>query len=380
MSASFWRLVPLDSPDESDIIIPLERVIIIGRSPSCTVVCKDSAISAEQCEICFRKDLGVPQIKNVGRNATLVKRVKETLDGPKLHRKRKLRNEDDEMQLENLDVLFFPGTTFRFQVKREMARKFPIIVHGLAGDICQLEASTGWAVSDVKHVIKKASSIPVIEQRLFVGGTELQQKCTMIELTQSLGLGLTDFDASTSQNIKEVVDLTLVRRPRDQAWWLARVEGDGLLLRLAPSHIQADRDVVQAAVIQCVSAFQFASSSLREDEQFILRLLHDCAGTSGIFRYAPDKLTRDRVFAVEAVRHRARIFNFLDQDLTQCREFVLAAVKANISVRHFISEASKIDDEIMAIVSSSKSSKLYQAAEEARTSTLEPAMKRRKMF
>ncbi|CAJ1359545.1 unnamed protein product [Effrenium voratum] len=176
--------------------------------------------------------------------------------------------------------------------------------------LCTVLAEHAWRARDMKAIIKSATGISPVEQRLVYGLQVLED--------QDVLEGVLPLQDGSSH------DLSLVRCPPpaemehpglrlDRASALRAVRGDWrqlgqvdaayrqdreivmmavaqdcMALQYAADFLRADREVILAAVHQCGSSIQFASSALREDPEILLLTL----------AYWPDALNCEKATAV----------------------------------------------------------------------------------
>jgi len=148
----------------------------------------------------------------------------------------------------------------------------------IGGTVCTVSACRSWTLRDVKIVVQAATGISLHEQRLLSGTFEPRDEDPLSRLPSG------DF-----------ADVTLVRRPVEQARWMEEVELDGMQLRFAPPRLRQDREVVLAAVRQDARAFVFAAEELRGDVEIVRVATRNCAA---VLRYVSANLPRDRNFVL----------------------------------------------------------------------------------
>ena len=98
----------------------------------------------------------------------------------------------------------------------------------------------------------------------------------------------------------------------------------GNLLKAASEKLRADREVVLIAVAQYGSAFEFASAELRSDREFVLIAVAQC-GTA--LEFASDELRSDREVVLIAVAQYGESLQFASDELRSDREVVLHAIE-----------------------------------------------------
>jgi len=128
-------------------------------------------------------------------------------------------------------------------------------IYELNGDCFEVSVASRATILDVKLKLRDLAqvSLPVHEQCL-LNGTAILRDCLLME------------------DLGSPAELTLVRRPKEQADWIKKVGqeiGGWLDLRRAPKRIRADREVILSAVQWNGYALQFASSSLKSDPEIV---------------------------------------------------------------------------------------------------------------
>eukprot|EP00406_Dinophysis_acuminata_P071436 CAMPEP_0179260844 /NCGR_PEP_ID=MMETSP0797-20121207/26549_1 /TAXON_ID=47934 /ORGANISM="Dinophysis acuminata, Strain DAEP01" /LENGTH=91 /DNA_ID=CAMNT_0020968937 /DNA_START=33 /DNA_END=304 /DNA_ORIENTATION=+ len=81
-------------------------------------------------------------------------------------------------------------------------------VNAVSGQLCTIAAERTWSAQEVKTAIQASTGIPVSQQRILVGSTELNDGM-LVDSLQPAGTSL---------------DVTLLRRSQEQAKWLAEVQ------------------------------------------------------------------------------------------------------------------------------------------------------------
>ncbi|CAE8741956.1 unnamed protein product [Polarella glacialis] len=160
-------------------------------------------------------------------------------------------------------------------------RKVTVVVSGLSGEIWSIEASPVWSIRTVKGCLSELTSIPWQEMRLLSGTTEMSNEPLLLRSALLPEIGAASSSIVTGP---VVVQLTLVRRPQEQAKWLTKIDerpaAAASLLQSAPKNIRGDREVVLAA------------------------FGHDAAA---LHHAAPELLSSSKAFVVEAMRLRLRL-------------------------------------------------------------------------
>jgi len=234
---------------------------------------------------------------------------------------------------------------------------FAVFIYGLSGEaICTLDAGLGWTVRNAKVAAEAVAEVAVQHQRLLIGAVE-PGDCE--RLANYLPHGSND------------LEVTLVRRPPEQAEWLARVEADWHCLRKAPGHIRADsdvvlkavqikgralryaapepradRDVVLAAVRQEGAALRYASAELRADPEVASLAV---SGSPSALIDAADELQRDRDFVLGALQAdpTGSVLRYAKREIRSDRDMVLAAVRRSWRALEHIPERFLSDSEVV---------------------------------
>mmetsp|Transcript_79278 Transcript_79278/g.232865 ORF Transcript_79278/g.232865 Transcript_79278/m.232865 type:complete len:718 (-) Transcript_79278:52-2205(-) len=137
-------------------------------------------------------------------------------------------------------------------------------VASIGGSSWTVGADPKWTVQAAKIKIGHASGVPVHEQRLI-------HKASVLRSGEVLG-------DLVAEGADTVLELTLVRRPAEQAAWLERVREDAASLRHAPGEIRADAEIVTAAAEQDGSLQLLAAPSLLEDAGYVYGAVRSRSG------------------------------------------------------------------------------------------------------
>eukprot|EP00928_Gymnodinium_smaydae_P041775 TRINITY_DN28229_c0_g1_i1.p1 TRINITY_DN28229_c0_g1~~TRINITY_DN28229_c0_g1_i1.p1 ORF type:complete len:380 (+),score=70.02 TRINITY_DN28229_c0_g1_i1:92-1231(+) len=194
-------------------------------------------------------------------------------------------------------------------------------VGSLSGHLCSVMARPAWLVQDLKVAVEKLTGVAFREQRLLAGTKELL-----------------DSDSVTSVSC---LDLTLVRRPREEAALLERVEltssslpedletidvstrrhlvldivrANCHALACAPQSWRRDPEVVAAAVRRWPHVFAHAAEELKANREFVLSVMQ---GENHV-----ELLLSDPWQVLQAARS---IFSFLPPELKRDPEICRAA-------------------------------------------------------
>jgi len=210
---------------------------------------------------------------------------------------------------------------------------------GIGGELCCVSVEPSWVWCDVKRVIETVVQIPLREQRLYSADSELFDNVPVAELSSGAAS----------------VELTLVRRPPEQAHWLQRVAKAWFVenpLSKAPEHIQADREIVLAAIRQNVGALRYASAELRADPEVVLSAVRpNRLALRQVVEHAAPELWADRDFALAAVERNGGALQYVAAELQGDSEVVLVAVQQNTAeLRHAAPELLANKDFLLSVV------------------------------
>jgi hypothetical protein len=210
-----------------------------------------------------------------------------------------------------------------------MARDVSVV--NMNGALCTIAVDPMLTVGNAKAKIQAAVSMPASEQRLLVGTYELLRDDQILwRVLSDVGV---DF-------------VSLVRRPREQAEWLQQVKQDGTLLKFAPASIQADREIVYAAVSQVGLALQYAASELRADREIVLASVQQWGNA---LRYATGGLDMDMEVVCAAVRKDGFALRHASEELRALREVVMIAVQSDGFALPFAAEELRMDRHLLAM-------------------------------
>eukprot|EP00933_Yihiella_yeosuensis_P005013 TRINITY_DN109430_c0_g1_i1.p1 TRINITY_DN109430_c0_g1~~TRINITY_DN109430_c0_g1_i1.p1 ORF type:complete len:256 (+),score=57.23 TRINITY_DN109430_c0_g1_i1:152-919(+) len=209
-------------------------------------------------------------------------------------------------------------------------------------------AEKDWRVKDVKEAVAPDSGIPVHEQRLLVGLVEPG-----------------DLEKLEKWSDGEVLELSIIRRPPEQAQWLEAVseDPDGTFLSEAPEHIRSDREVILAAVRHNGRALEFASGGLQADAEVVLNALEE---DSFACNYIAEELWATREVVLAAVRRRGIALRHAVAELLGDREVVLAAVARDGLALQYASANLRSDYEVVLAAVEENGEALQYAEDELR--------------
>lgn len=128
---------------------------------------------------------------------------------------------------------------------------------GLGGQLCTVSLSKWATLQELRADIEDHCGVPQWSQRLCCALTELRSDGDLARLAARM----------------EVLDLTLVRRPEEQARWLQELDASCSAfdwMAGAEEGARADKDVVMVAVARDGRALKFAAPELRADREVAL--------------------------------------------------------------------------------------------------------------
>jgi len=151
--------------------------------------------------------------------------------------------------------------------------------------------------------------------------------------------------AAVAQPRRRTREVTLVRRPAEQAAWLEAVGNQDLALSIAPPEIRADREVVLAALRRFGAALQFAAPEFRACRECVLTAVRHRGGYLALDHAAPE-FREDREVMREAVAWDGFALRYASEALRADRELVVLALESRPVLRH-ASEALRADRELV---------------------------------
>eukprot|EP00930_Biecheleria_cincta_P070045 TRINITY_DN57715_c0_g1_i1.p1 TRINITY_DN57715_c0_g1~~TRINITY_DN57715_c0_g1_i1.p1 ORF type:complete len:281 (-),score=46.92 TRINITY_DN57715_c0_g1_i1:1-843(-) len=202
-------------------------------------------------------------------------------------------------------------------------------ISGFSGPLCSITADATWCIRDVRLALEVELGLPRGEQRLLSGTRELGE-------ADPIGSLITDRTAS----------LTLLRCRPEELEWLARVQLDWLSLSRAPRHIQEDKEVVLAAVLQNGLALQFAKGALLGDRELVSAAVEQ---NGFALQFASDRLREDRDLVLSIVQKDGLALETAHPDLRADREIVVAACRQNKLALHMAAKSLWADPELVCI-------------------------------
>ena len=121
-------------------------------------------------------------------------------------------------------------------------------ISGIGGSLLEVSVNRNLMVATLKRKI--LLNVPSSEKRIFYISTEMKN-------TERLSAY---FHESVT-----AADLTLIHRSPETSAWLRQVRSDGMKLLTAPEEMKHNREVVLAAICQCVRVLEFVPMELRAD-------------------------------------------------------------------------------------------------------------------
>jgi G:T-mismatch repair DNA endonuclease (very short patch repair protein) len=153
----------------------------------------------------------------------------------------------------------------------------------------------------------------------------------------------------------------LLFRPQDSA--LTAVKLDGLKLKVL-KRFQSDKAVVQAAVMQNYRAFEYASSSLRGDEEIVKEIL----SRQGLaLQYVEKELLNDPDVVMTAVEQTWKAFEFASPEVQRDRNIVIKMLSQNGLQLERVSKDLQNDPEVVLVAIDADGESLEFASEELRS-------------
>lgn len=203
---------------------------------------------------------------------------------------------------------------------------------GLSGYLGTVSVDAHGSLACVKAAIEGGLGVPARGHRLLHEVTELR-------------------DGWTPASAQGQIDLTLVRRPADQARWLREIEALNWAqvpswMKGAPQGALADEEVVLAAAAKAGgNVLMYAASELRNDRRFILDLVTQ-SPSGRILEHVPLAFRRDHEIVLSAAELCPAAFRYAAEELRQDHKFVLAAVTQNGLILEFVPEALRRDSQV----------------------------------
>lgn len=104
------------------------------------------------------------------------------------------------------------------------------------------------------------------------------------------------------------------------------IRDDGHYLQLVQNtELAKDRELVFLACSSTAEAIQYADESLRNDKEFVLKVIKECPGNPNA--YIGDDLTNDKEVALACVSVDGDAFRYFSDDIRNDREVFLLAIK-----------------------------------------------------
>lgn len=253
------------------------------------------------------------------------------------------------------------------------------VSRGLSGEeVCTLEASTDWDVSDLKWEISERSDVPEMQQRLVTKGRVLMNHELISKAFTGGGTHeviMIRMDPEWAQTIQDVASGRIrleevdASRRQDREVVLAAVRRNGLQLEQASKELRGERDIVLAAVAERGQSLGFAAEPLRGDHEIVLQAVKKdglavrhatdrARGDATVGRAAvkqngwalellSDELRADRDLVTVAIEQEGQAIKFVSDDLRDDRDLVIKAVKSNAEALRVIAPHHKRDPEVV---------------------------------
>ena len=197
--------------------------------------------------------------------------------------------------------------TFDFDLLEEFSqeenRACDYKILGLDGGEYNLTLPFKTKVCEVKARLESRYGIPISEQRLCQGLSELEDDCRL------------------TADMADYPSLSLVRVKMD---WSSRLRSHPFDLGSAPECIRGDKEMVREAAKSEISAIAYASADLRADEEFAMSMVKD---NGFAFQYFSPELRGNRAVALAAVEVAGAALKYVATSLQADEEIVLAAVR-----------------------------------------------------
>jgi len=220
-------------------------------------------------------------------------------------------------------------------------------ISGLGGRLCDALTKSSTSCIEVKKQIERKARIPVREQRLLFGTSEIRDGDVLCN-----ALAGADWDFP--------LNVTLIRRRPKAAAWLAKTKHKPSKLMRAPCEVLADKEVMLEAVRKDGFFFGLAADELRSNyELFAIAVQQDGLAlahaskelratrevvmtavkqTGCALAFAASHLKADHELVLTAVRQDGRSLEFASIDLQDDHEVVLTAVKESSMALRYASE------------------------------------------
>ena len=202
-------------------------------------------------------------------------------------------------------------------------------ISGIGGSLLEVSVNRNLMVAHLKQIILR--NVPSSEKRIFYISTEMKN-------TERLSAY---FHESVT-----AADLTPILRSPGESDWLRQVRSDGMKLLIAPEEMRHNREVVLAAISQCVRVLEFVPMELRADAAVALEAVKaaltrkqqhyrtDFELFRWVLQHVAPSLHNDAYFtlnALEAINNRQdprvdMVMSFAADDLCAHRTFIDAAL------------------------------------------------------
>jgi len=212
-------------------------------------------------------------------------------------------------------------------------------INGLNGPLGNVSAELSWDLAHLGHEVSQMLDIPASEQRLFLDAEELSGSGLLGEvLFGSLNAAAAAVAAGT------VTELTLVRRPAEQARWRESVCLNWLRFQTAPEHIRADHEVALAAIERNCRAIEYVLGDAWNNKRLV------CAAVKQDWRLlsrASEAVRGDRETVLAAVQQDGDALALASESLRGDSEIVLVAVRQNWQTLDLATDGPRNDKEVV---------------------------------
>lgn len=186
------------------------------------------------------------------------------------------------------------GVYFEEETEDEVAE---LAVYDIGGqELCRLRACLGkhgWSVPELRAAVQAAAAVPIFQQRLLVGDTELPFTCTGPSLHTALPPGCTE--------------LTLVRLSEEQGEWMESIARKGVhVFHGAPLEVRSDPALALLAIRFSPLAISSVPLELLQDHEWMMNMLTE---SPEAVAHAPGwmKTTPEYLFACSKARSMGKI-------------------------------------------------------------------------
>lgn len=268
-----------------------------------------------------------------------------------------------------------------------------ITVSSFTGIICNLDASLGWTIGQVRDEIEKSSGIAKADQRLFLNNQlvteDFQCLRELLPAQKFFGAGadfafkcgprgglMTSLDVILLQREPEASSILKLLRggskdtlkqllhdgkseiiKRDQELFelayglsedalqfasrdfaLTEVRKNPIKLKYVSDNLKSDKELILAAVREMPSSLKEAGQDMQNDKEVVLAALESGSQASQAWMYVASELKNDRDVILKLVSRDGWQLKSLPNNWTADRDVVLAAVQNTGSALQFAAE------------------------------------------